>query len=266
MKGASAPGGRRAARAFLALLAALAFADTAAAQRPRPGRESLGEEPGEVFQQETELVDIPTAGALDYASFSARSRFFTGGGVVNHLAFGVFQRLNLGASLNVDRLIGSQGPVQLTSPELQVKLRFFDGSQTLPAVAAGFDGQGLFYDRVTKEYVERHRGLYLVGSKELLVKGLFLHAGGNISDFDSNSLFAFFGLNLNLEDKVAIMTEWDNVETVEESRWNAGLRVFATPFLAIDFAVREMGRAGRRVGGVKVEAERIVQMRYTGSF
>lgn len=253
-------------RTLLALLLALACAFPAAAKERLVKQGHIAEEDtGEAFQHDTDLVDVPTAAVLDYGAVAARERFFTGGGVLSYLSFGVFQRLNIGASLNVDRLIGSDSPIQLTRPELQVKYRFYDGDQLLPAFAAGFDGQGMFYDRASKDYVERQRGLYIVGSKEIGTTGLFGHVGGNISDFDNNHVFGFLGLNWNIEDKVALIGEWDNIKNTSESRVNTGIRVYATPALAIDFAVREMGRSST-VGGLKTQPERIVQMKYATNF
>src|SRR5882724_7201278 len=78
-------------------------------------------------QPDTELIDVPTASIIDYGSFSSRSRLFANGGVVEWLSFGVFQRLNIGASLNVDKFIGTGSPVQITRPDLQVKFRMYDG-------------------------------------------------------------------------------------------------------------------------------------------
>ncbi|MFH1618464.1 MAG: hypothetical protein ABIG11_01010, partial [bacterium] len=74
-----------------------------------------------VLLPDTDLIDVPTAGILDYYGFLARTRFFSGGGIMSSLGFGVLQRLNLGASLTADQLIGSASPVRFVKPEIQVK-------------------------------------------------------------------------------------------------------------------------------------------------
>jgi len=223
--------------------------------------------PARVIQPDTDLIDIPTAGILDYGGYSVKTRFFQGGGVLQHFSFGVFNRLNLGASLNVDQLIGAQTPVRLRRPELQVKFRFFDGDRYLPALAVGFDGQGRFYDRPSKVYNERQKGMFLAGSRELFLPGLLMHAGFNISDFDTNAIFGFLGTSINLRDRIAILLEWDNIgATLSKSRFNAGLRAYVTPFFHLDFEVRSIGQGGNFPSGNSRGPDRIVQLKYQGNF
>ncbi|MBI4055100.1 MAG: hypothetical protein HY402_03090, partial [Elusimicrobia bacterium] len=196
-----------------------------------------------VLQPETDLVDIPTAGILDYGSVGTRVRFFSEGGTLGYLSFGVLQRLNIGASLNVDRFIGNVGAVDVQRPEIQLRLRFYDGSRFLPALALGFDSQGYLFDsRRTEDYLQKEHGLYLVASREIGLPGLQGHAGGNIADFDNDFLAAFFGVSYWVEDVFSLMAEWDNLRGVAESRVNAGARFYVTPFFNFDFAVRGIGR------------------------
>ena len=103
---------------------------------------------------DTELIDIPTAGILDYYGFQVKTRAYSNGGVLTALNFGVLERLNLGAAMAVDKFIGSDSPIKMRRPEIQVKFRFFDGGYYIPAAALGYDGQGYYYDSVTKKYLE----------------------------------------------------------------------------------------------------------------
>ena len=219
-----------------------------------------------LLSPDTELIDMPTAAVVDYGSFATRTRFFSNGGVLEWLSFGVFQRLNIGASLNVDRLLGTQTPVQITRPDLQVKFRFYDGTTILPALAVGFDGQGYMYNRIDHRYDQRQRGLYLVGSQEIGIPGLQANAGINIPDFDNNPVAGFMGASYNIQDQVLIMAEWDNIANFPDSRLNTGFRVYITPNFSVDFAARTIGQGGKYTNGVERGAERIVQLKYTGSF
>ena len=239
-------------RALVLVFLLLAGIRSAFAQDKDSLDSSLG-----VLQPEVDLIDIPTASILDYGSFSGRVRFFSEGGALGFVSFGVLQRLNLGASLNVQKLVGNDSPVDAQRPEVQIRVRFYDGSRYLPAFAIGFDSQGYFYDKTLKDYQQREHGLYLAATREIGLKGLFGHGGVNISDFNSDSAFGFFGLNYNIEDTVSLIAEYDNLRAVGKSRFNAGLRVFVTHFFHFDFAVREIG---------KPDSERIVQIKYTGSF
>ena len=157
------------------------------------------------------MIDVPTAGILDYYGFMVKTRFYSGGGVLGGLNFGVQERLNLGASMSVDKLVGSDSPIKMRRPEIQVKFRFFDGGYYIPAAAVGYDGQGYYYNPADKKYLEKGKGLYLVGSKEIGLAGLALHGGFNVPDFDNNYLFGFLGLNYTLEDKIAFMLEYDSM-------------------------------------------------------
>lgn len=223
---------------------------------------------GEVMiMPDIELIDVPTAGILDYGGFQLKTRFYNDGGVLGGLNFGVMERLNLGVSMTVDKLIGSDSPIRMRRPEIQVKFRFDDGGYYLPAMALGYDSQGYYYERDVKKYYEKGKGLYLVGSKEIGISNLVLHGGFNIPDFDNNYFFGFLGANYTLEDKVSFILEYDSLfHTDDPSRLNAGMRVYITPYFRLDMALREIGRSGEFAPGVPRKSERIVQMRYNTSF
>jgi len=216
---------------------------------------------------DTELIDVPTAGILDYYGFMVKTRFYYGGGVLGLLNFGVQERLNLGVSMSVDRLIGSDSPVKMRRPEIRFKFRFFDGGYYIPALAVGYEGQGYYYDPVDKKYLEKGKGLYLAGSKEIGVSNLMAHTGLNVSDFDKNYLFGFIGASYTLEDKIAFLVEYDNLfHANDPSRFNAGTRLYITPYFQLDLAVREIGKNGQFDNGSSRKPERIVQMRYNTNF
>ena len=265
----------RLATALLALGFGLAATLPAAAQplpKPRTGGSEGAPELEEgsatrgLLPPDVELIDMPTAAALDVGGFASRSRFFNQGGALQWLGFGVYPRVNLGASLHVDRLLGTDSPVQLTRPELQVKWRFFDGDRLIPAFALGFDGQGYFYNRPVKRYNHKQRGLYFVATQEVGLPGLQAHAGMNISDFDTDDVFGSMGLSLNLYDRVKLLWEWDNIQDFFDSRLNAGLRFPINPNFHADFAVRSIGQGGTFSNGVPRAPERIIQFKYVGHF
>ena len=233
-----------------------------------PALAAKAEDKGEALVlPDVEMIDVPTAGILDYYGFMLKTRFYSGGGVLGGLNFGVQERLNLGASMSVDKLIGSESGIKMRRPEIQVKFRFFDGGYYIPAGAVGYDGQGYYYNQSDKKYLEKGKGLYLVGSKEIGVPGLALHGGFNVPDFDNNYLFGFLGLNYTLEDKIAFMLECDSLfHSDDPSRVNAGTRLYITPYFQLDLGLRELGRNGTFAGGQKRKSERIVQMRYNTNF
>ncbi len=220
-----------------------------------------------VISPDTALMDVPTSGILDYYGFLFTTRFFSGGGVMGALNFGVMERLNLGASMIVEKLIGSNSPIKMRRPEIQVKFRFFDGGYYLPSLALGFDGQGYFYDSATEEYMEKGHGLYVAASKEVLAPNLFFHGGLNVPDFDDNYVFGFLAANYVLEDKVSVIAEYDNFFHKDDpSRFNVGTRFYITPYFHLDLALRDLGRSSTFPNRAKRKTERIVQLRYNTSF
>ncbi|MBI5623673.1 MAG: hypothetical protein HY924_07850 [Elusimicrobia bacterium] len=231
----------------------------------QPKRASSGVT-GRFLQPDTSLIDTPTTAVLDYGGYSATTRFFSAGGVLQHGSFGVFHRLNIGASLNVDRLIGTDSTTRLRAPNVQAKYRFFDGDGWIPSGAIGFDGQGYLYDAAAKRYNHRHRGFFLAATQELFIPGLQAHPSFNISDFDSNSIYGAIPLSFNIKDRVNLMFEWDNISDWSRSRINSGIRVYVTPGFHVDFGVRGIGQGGRFDDGSPRGPERLVQIKYSGNF
>jgi hypothetical protein len=205
-----------------------------------------------------ELIDVPTAEVLDRYGFNTSFRFYSDGGMLAKTYFGVFPRLNVGFGLDAEGFVGNEA-VDLNKPTLNVRFRFYDGQRNLPALALGYDGQGLFYNDETDKYNQREKGLYLVGSGEVFVPDLSLHAGANIYDFSNDHVYGFAGLRYVYKDLLGVTGEWDNIRNGRDSRLNLGGTWWMTPSFALELAGRDLGAAGRR-------AERIVRLSYTGGF
>lgn len=259
-------------RSLLALLTAALLAapavraedDPATKIRPK-ARASRAASAGGV-QPETEVIDAPTTAVLDNYGFSSRSRFYSQGGILQYLSFGVYPGVNLGASAAIDGLIGDERHVRMRAPNVQVKYRFFEGDSELPSLAVGFDGQGYRWNSLIRRFNQRQRGFYLVATKEIGVPGFQFHPSFNISDFDSNAIFGSLPFSLNIRDKATVLMEWDNINDWSASRLNLGLRAHLTPRFNVDFAVRALGAGGFYSDGVPRGPERIVQLRYAHNF
>lgn len=223
------------------------------------------EDDGEMILPDTDLVDIPTAGIIDYYGLQVKTRFYSEGGVLLNLTFGI-SRLNLGVSASADNFIGIEERVTTSRPEIQAKYRFYDGGAIIPAFALGYDSQGTYYNRDTRRYRQKARGLYLVGSQQLFIPQIQFHPGVNISEFEGDKIFGFGGLNIIINNIVSLMCEWDHIQRVDESRFNAGIRLYATPFFHVDFAVREIGVDTVFDDRTSHKPERIIQLRYHTTF
>jgi len=207
-----------------------------------------------------EVVDIPTAEILDPMTYATTFRFYNQGGLMSRLVIGPLKRVNLGISFDAQRVIGSDDP-HLIRPSVYFKLRMFDGTDILPALALGYDNQGFLYQESTKQFLHREKGLYIVGSHEILVPNLELHAGVNLFDFDSNAaVFGFFGATFKITPNFALLADYDNIRNIGDDRFNMGGRYWIAPYFNVDVAARNIGR------GAAAGAERIVRLNYVGHF
>lgn len=252
------------------LLCGAARADdsTVATPKIRPKHHAAAADSSDTAIQspDSDIIDAPTSAVLDDHAYSTRSRFYSAGGVLEYLSFGVYPGVNLGASAAVDGFIGDEKNVRMRAPQAQVKWRFFEGDQALPSMAMGYDGQGYRYNSGDRRFNQRQRGFYLVGTKELGIPGFEFHPSFNISDFDSNAIFGCLPITLNIRDKAELLIEWDNIANWSDSRFNAGMRFFLTPNFHVDFDVRAIGAGGFYSDGAPKGPERIVQLKYSNSF
>lgn len=225
-------------------------------------------EPGDPISMETMLIDVPTAEVLDRYQTSFLTRAFSHGTVMETLEFGVFPRINLGVSLAVHEMIGDSSSIKVLSPDFQVKWKIFDGNLYLPAIAIGYDGRHYGYgykDRIyrypldkTKDYMDDRKGGYITMTREVIIPGLDATAGLNLSDFDWEDLYFYMGFSYVFRNTVGLVTEWDNIRNIRDSRFNAVARFYLHPSLALDAGVRRIGRGD--------ESERILQIRYVTNF
>ena len=152
--------------ALLACASAFAQPEAPAPVKLKPKKERAAKEVkddgGSLLQPDVNLVDAPTSSVLDYGGYSSQTRFFSQGGLLQYVSFGVFHRLNLGASANVDGLIGNERVVRVRAPQVQVKYRFYEGDRYIPSFAVGFDGQGWLYSSTDSALaVLRRRSAFL---------------------------------------------------------------------------------------------------------
>ncbi len=207
-----------------------------------------------------EGVDIPTADILEPKTFSTAFRLYSEGGLASRLILGPFKRLNVGFTLDAQNLVGGGEPDMIT-PSLFLKLRAFDGTDILPALAFGFDNSGYLWQDDTDDFLQKERGIYFVGSHEIFLPDMELHAGMNWPRVDeSGTPFGFFGMTWKFIPSFALMAEYDNVQDGPNNRFNLGGRMWVTPYFNIDLAARNVGR------DADSGAERIVRINYVANF
>jgi hypothetical protein len=208
---------------------------------------------------QVEAVDIPTADILDPMTYSTNFRFYDQGGIASRLVIGPLKRVNLGVTFDAQRVTGAGDP-HLVRPSIYFKLRVFDGTDVLPALALGYDNQAYLYQSTTHDFLEKEKGLYLVGSHEMFIPDFDVHAGANINQFDNTKVYGFFGATYKIVSTFAVMAEYDNIRNGGDNRVNIGGRYWLTSYFNVDLAARNVGRGEARGG------ERIVRLNYTSHF
>ncbi len=208
-----------------------------------------------------EAVDTPTPDILDPMTYSVNFRFYNEGGITSRLVIGPLRRVNLGLSFDTQHIVGSGDP-QMIRPSVYFKLKVFDGSDILPALALGYDNQGQLYDKGTRQFFNREKGLYFVFGHEIFIPNLEIHAGANVYDFDNakKSVGGFVGSTFKVTPSFALLAEYDNIHDGPENRVNFGGRYYVAPYFYVDIAARNVGRGTNR------GAERIVRLNYCGNF
>jgi hypothetical protein len=172
---------------------------------------ALAQDGYEPVYQPLYVVDTPTAGLLARASMLIRVYVYGGGGVLTGVSVGFADYLNFGITYGGANVIGT-GDVEMNPrPEVNARVRVIQETLVVPAIAIGFDSQGLgAYIDSLERYEQRSRGLYAVASKNWDLLGPFsLHGGLNYSfqgrqyDSDPNiflgALKAFGPIDIRVE-------------------------------------------------------------------
>ena len=185
-----------------------------------------------------DLVSIPTSGTLPKGSFTIETLLTKNGGLVPKLMVGLTENFSFGMSYGIQNFIGEEKPkTNKETPELQIKYRVFEETESTPAFLMGLDTQGFGpyistaeYTRYimgeggvlepvteTKEinrYEQKAWGVYAVLSKNWnLLGNLGFHLGVNKNSFETkdndSSINLFFGLDKELNRSFSLLMEYN---------------------------------------------------------
>ena len=185
-----------------------------------------------------DLVTIPTSGTLPKGSFTLEALLINGGGILPKLSIGITDHFFIGLSYGVQDFISEQVPtLNKPTPEIQIRYRLYEETQSFPAIVVGLDTQGKgrflselhvgeqhYYDNFSR-YEQKAVGAYIVGSKNWNFGGnLGLHIGFNkntwesdpyVQNGESNSVFRdedlnfFFGIDKEINRSFSFLLEYD---------------------------------------------------------
>ncbi len=160
------------------------------------------------------LVDKPTAGLLQRATFGVTGNFYQRGGVLTGISVGVFDRFMIGISYGGTDIIGPD-PIRMNPiPGVQARLRIIGEGAILPAIAIGFDSQGKepYVDSLDR-YSIKSPGAYIAASRNYAFLGnLSIHGGLHFTmeradgDKDMN---AYLGVEKSIGSSISILAEYD---------------------------------------------------------
>lgn len=192
-------------QALITLLTLIVFSGTLLAQ---------GYAGDKATAEPTMLIDKPTAGMLKRGEYSINGFFFQRGGVLLGVSVGLLDVFNFGVSYGGTDIIGSKQVRMNPVPGVKAKLRLFDESTALPAIALGFDSQGKepYLDSLSR-YLVKSPGFFVAASKNYSFGGYLSFHGGltysNDGGDGDKDLNAFVGIEKSLGSIVSFLAEYD---------------------------------------------------------
>ena len=183
-----------------------------------------------------DLVTIPTSGTLPKGSFTLESLLIKDGGIVPKLSVGITDNFYIGLSYGIQDFISEEKlDFNKPMPEIQIKYRIYEESETVPAVVLGLDtqGKGRFLNRYEdgdnvvanfQRYEQKAWGWYIVASKNWTLLGnLGLHVGLNKNTWETDpvenedpsvifkdkDLNLFFGIDKEINRSFSVLLEYD---------------------------------------------------------
>lgn len=223
----------------------------------------------------TMLIDKPTAGMLHRGGYWIGANFFQRGGVLFGVSVGLLDQFSFGISYGGTDVIGANKPEMNPFPGVQAKLRLFEESTLIPAIAIGFDSQGkeAYLDDL-KRYSIKSPGFFAVASQNYSIMGnLSLHGGINYSlerDDGDKDINFFAGAEKSLGKQISLLGEYDfsinDNNTAARGRGrgylNLGLRWSWGKGLVVGIDLKDIIKNQQKV----TVGNRTIQIEYVNSF
>jgi len=223
----------------------------------------------------TMLIDKPTAGMLKRAQYAVNGIFYQRGGVLMGVSVGLIDAFSFGISYGGTNIIGASKVQMNPAPGVRAKLRLFDESTTMPAMAIGFDSQGKepYVDSLSR-YLLKSPGFYVVASKNYSLAGNFsVHGGfcyGTEHGDGDKDLNLFVGVEKSLGNLVSVLAEYDfglnddHYRAIGRGRGylNLGVRLSAGKGFVLGFDLKDVIRNQKDVH----LGNRVLVMDFVGSF
>ena len=199
-----------------------------------------------------DLITIPTSGTLPKGTFSLETLLMNNGGILPKFLLGITDNFTLGMSFGVQKFIGTGDfSKNKNAPEIYLKYRLYEETETMPAISIGMDTQGRGQYIDSKErYEKKALGVYCVLSRNWSMLGNFgFHIGvnKNVIEKKDQDMNLFFGFDKEINRSFSILAEYnlsrdDDGETNSEGIFirdgkgylNLGIRWSATETLLLE--------------------------------
>ncbi|MBI5324598.1 MAG: hypothetical protein HZB41_04900 [Ignavibacteriae bacterium] len=204
---------------------------------------------GEKARYESQyIVNMPNAGLVPKSSFSFNANIFENSGVLMVLNTSPFSSFNLGLSYGGSNILGNQEITWQNLPGIQVRIRLFDESISLPAIMIGFisQGSGVYLSQL-KRFQNMSAGFFLSGSKfyKWKIGSIGFHGGINYSiepSFSDRNPNFYCGIEQFIGNRGSINVEYNanldekpNMVIDKRGLLNLSLRYGFTQNMTIDF-------------------------------
>ncbi len=187
-----------------------------------------------------DIVDTPTSNTLLRGMYNFHMRFYEAGGVLTRAWVGFANTFMIGATFNLDNVIGL-GTISGREPKILAKLRLMDDSAAFPALALGYEPQSFGTFTPPDSYSVRPIGAYAVVTKQMGI----LNINGGIcnhnkwTNFELNKdLGIFAGGILMLNPDFAVLAEYNDITSDTTNSINIGFRYAFAAELRIEIDVK----------------------------
>lgn len=192
-------------------------------------------------------IDQPVPISLAHGEYYAGVRLWGEGGVLARFGVGLFDRLTLGMSYSVNRLIGSDKlELARARPELLARVAILKELGYVPDLAIGFEGQGYdYYSAEEDRFSVKEKGVYLAVGKSLEISRTYCQLGVNWWQ----GFNGFIVVNQLLPGAVELIGEYDPGlnDIPKGKRWQGGWLNFGVAWtfqerMRLSFALRDILR------------------------
>lgn len=198
------------------------------------------------------IVDMPNAGLLKKSYYAINSQLVSNGGILLDFVAAPFDFLNIGVSYACYGVVGGGEITGQDIPGFNVKLRPFDETKALPAIAVGFysQGKGLYFKNIPR-FEQMAPGFFLSASKNYLwaLGSISIHAAINYSleSSDEKGINMYGGIEQSIGRYAAIYFEINpnlnntNKNILENSfMLNASIKANIFKNISIELQLRDL--------------------------